>query len=365
MTRSARLAVVLAAFGTFVPAAGCGGGGGGGGDVGGWTSTGSLTIARRGHSATPLLDGRVLVVGGTDFNAGTATTTAELYVPGAGTFGLTNPPVHPRGPGHTATRLTGGRVLVVGGEALPATAEVFDPLTDSFTLVAPPNVPRYGHVAVRMPDGRVLVAGGMDVQNATFVSSAEVYDPPSNTWTTMAPMPDGRAFAAAGLLPWGEVCVAGGMGAETTAVVYAPALNGWFPGGDLTYGFQEPTAATPSDGRMALVSAGYGSVPRGKIYDPGTGTWTDAPPFVEHNFGAAVALEDGRVLVAGGSMANGTAVTNACEVLDLLHADWFPLAAMAAARSSHAAALLFDGRVLVCGGWSGAIDLSSAEVIAP
>lgn len=362
MSRNARLAVGLALCASILPAAACGGGGhgGGGGPAPGvWAPTGDMAVARSGHTCTPLTGSAVLVLGGT------SPGTAELYIPASGTFTLTNPPVHPRGRKHTATVLADSRVLVVGGEAVPFTAEVFDPFSQSFSLVAPPNVPRYGHVAVRLLDGRVLVAGGWDVPNGSPVSSAEIYDPIADAWQVTAPMPQGHAFAVAGVLPSNEVVIAGGLGAGTTAVLYSPMLNAWASLGDLVHDYAFPTGASPSDGRIALVAVGYGSDARGKVFDPATFGWNDAPSPVPHNNGAAVALEDGRVLVAGGSVANGPVLTNACEILDLLHASWAPISPLSAARMEHAAVRLYDGRVLVCGGNDGATDMPSAEVVTP
>ena len=48
--------------------------------TGTFTPTGNMTTARRGHSATLLLDGRVLIVGGDKIG------TAELYDPATGIF---------------------------------------------------------------------------------------------------------------------------------------------------------------------------------------------------------------------------------------------------------------------------------------
>src|SRR5215831_17283781 len=48
--------------------------------LGTFTATGDMTTARVGHTATLLLDGRVLIVGGDK------TGTAELYDPATGTF---------------------------------------------------------------------------------------------------------------------------------------------------------------------------------------------------------------------------------------------------------------------------------------
>src|SRR5262245_17864911 len=65
----------------------------------------------------------------------------------------------------TATILSDGRVLIVGGigtNGVSATAEVFDPGTKEFTAVGNMSAPRAGHTATLLSDGRVLIAGGFD-----------------------------------------------------------------------------------------------------------------------------------------------------------------------------------------------------------
>ena len=56
----------------------------------------------------------------------------------------------------TATALSDGRILVVGG----ATAELYDPATGGWSPAGTLSQPRSGYfVAVRLADGRVPVAG--------------------------------------------------------------------------------------------------------------------------------------------------------------------------------------------------------------
>ena len=58
-----------------------------------------------------------------------------------------------------------------------------------------------------LPNGKVLVAGG---GNSVALNSAELYDPVTNSWTDAAPMAFEHFAAAAALLPNGTVLVAGG-----------------------------------------------------------------------------------------------------------------------------------------------------------
>jgi hypothetical protein len=80
------------------------------------------------------------------------------------------------------------------------------------------------------------------------------------------------------------------------------------------------------------------------------GRWSPAPsmatPRINHT---ATLLQDGRVLVSGGTDSKGTALSS-CEVYDPSSARWSRAAALQEARSGHSALLLPDGRVAVLGG---------------
>src|SRR5262249_6464354 len=83
-----------------------------------WSATGSMVDARVGHQAVRLADGRVLVTGG-ELRTGGATRAlayCELFDPATGSWTPTGSLGTAR-KGHQATLLPDGRVLVTGGDA--------------------------------------------------------------------------------------------------------------------------------------------------------------------------------------------------------------------------------------------------------
>jgi Galactose oxidase, central domain len=76
--------------------------------------------------------------------------------------------------GHTATLLSDGKVLIVGGvesgdtvSQTTPTTELYDPATGTFTPTGSLAVARAGHTATLLNDGKVLIAGGLtDVGHA-------------------------------------------------------------------------------------------------------------------------------------------------------------------------------------------------------
>jgi ribosome modulation factor len=140
--------------------------------------TGSMTTARSAHTATLLSDGRVLLAGGRSNMSGPVLKTAELYDPKSGTFSPTTGSMTDAREGHTATLLRDGRVLVAGGlddSATLATAEIYIPATGSFSPAGTMKVARFSQTATLLPNGRVLIVGGQDHQVST--ASAELYQP--------------------------------------------------------------------------------------------------------------------------------------------------------------------------------------------
>ncbi|CAF1454887.1 unnamed protein product [Adineta ricciae] len=86
---------------------------------------------------------------------------------------------------HTATLLLNGKVLVTGEDnnSPVVTAQLHDPLTNNWTLTASMSVPRNYHITSVLSNGKVLIAG----RNSSNTSS-ELYDSETNSWKTTANM---------------------------------------------------------------------------------------------------------------------------------------------------------------------------------
>lgn len=173
-----------------------------------WSNVAPMTIAREFLAAAPVTvsgTAGVLVVGGYDGSADLS--YAEFYNPTTN-FWTTLPSMPTVREGLAASSVTVGGtagVLVAGGSnsgsGYLATAEFYNPTTDSWTMAAPMLSAREwlatAPVTVNGTTG-VLVAGGYGARGT--LTSVEFYNPVTNGWSLVACMPSSReAFAAAPL----------------------------------------------------------------------------------------------------------------------------------------------------------------------
>jgi hypothetical protein len=346
-----------------------------------------MVAHRWNHAATLLATGSVLVVGGGSDERGTA--TAELYDPSTGRWTATGSMTE----AHsfvTATLLTDGRVLAVGGHGLQrATAELYDPSTGRWTATGSMTEAHAFHTATLLPDGRVLAVGGYGLDGGTCCiasSTAELYDPFNGTWTITTSMASARQGHSATLLPDGRVLVAGGLdsggGAPlASAELYDPVSRRWTDTGSMTAARGAFTATLLGDGKVLVTGGAAGgddSLASAELYDPSTGRWTATGSMAEARSNVhcgwlscghmATLLPDGRVLVAGGGNdPDGADALASAELYDPGSGSWTATASMVVARVGSTATLLLDGTVLVAGGdfSGGPEDLASAELYDP
>jgi hypothetical protein len=371
-----------------------------------------------------LSDGRVLVIGGTQYGAA---PPAELYDPTTGHFervALSRDGIEGGldvdDAGYSVTTLADGRVLVAGGRIDPpdigvpplqvsvppypvAAALLFDPASGTTTVTGSMTVARADHVAARLPDGRVLIAGGRDQHADGFdrsLRTAELYDPTSGTFSPTGSMASERyseteMALTATVLPSGRVLIHGGGRTEveppnnssiwpaTSDELYDPA-SGTFT--------RTPSAASPETGTLLFLHDGI------RRYDLSTGTLTDLtpdPPELVRTFGDGcrrlpwgcwsgyvwTLLSDGTILRTGGRIA---AIEPAGagrewrwdeqtvgEIFDPSSGATASTSPLIQPRTGHTATLLPDGRVLLIGGRDPSTDsafptyVTAAELYVP
>jgi hypothetical protein len=195
-------------------------------------------MARVGLTATTLTDGSMIVVGGRAPNGSAAGDVDEITLMNGAP--LVRPAhdtlTYPRYD-HTATRLgddVGAPVLVVGGTdgtAPIAQAELFKPIISQFSTFHPTmQVPRSRHQAVRMTDGSVLILGGIDAAGNP-VSQIEIFTLEGGfiapTSLTL-PMNAGVVDMAVTTLPDDRVLITGGrktLNGPPVATAFIAQLN--------------------------------------------------------------------------------------------------------------------------------------------
>jgi hypothetical protein len=283
-----------------------------------WTATGSMTVPRLFPTATLLRDGRVLVAA---TSSGSGADTAEVFDPKEGTWTVAEPLIYGR-IGQTATLLPDGSVLLVGGLggsggtvagiSKPKPAEIYDPATGQWTRTGQMRFNRFGHTATLLADGRVLVAGGQSLQGGQARADAEVYDPNGDTWTAVDDMPTARLRHAAIALPDGSTIVAGGQTRDgeliTSIERFDPASRSWAAAGSLE-GFTSGAAALLCDGTVVFAGGQLA-----QIYDPATELVTASRQLTPGHLDATLtSLQDGGALIAGGQAEDG-AVIGAAEI---------------------------------------------------
>ena len=342
-----------------------------------WTSTGSLTTKRYQHTATLLPDGKVLVAGGYNTTQGNVVASAELYDLVSGTWTVTGSLANARAE-HTATLLPNGKVLVAAGSPFsggPLTsAELYDPASGIWTATGSLATGRSLQRATLLPNGQVLVEGGL---NSNAIASAELYDPVSGTWTVTGSLAQARRSHTATLLPNGKVLVAAGSDGSNflaSAELYDSASGIWATTGDLSTARDEHTATLLPNGEV-LVTGGERSIgvtleslASAELYHPAIARWQRVANmnYKRHNHTATL-LPIGQVLVTGGANCGDDCPPDhrgRAELYNPTTRTWTNTGSMASSRWNHTATLLPNGKVLVAGGYGRDLHFSGSLVTA-
>ena len=350
-----------------------------------FSQTGSMSEVREGQTATLLLDGRVLIAGGTYgcCDEWTHLSSAELYNPATGTFSRTASMTTPRAY-HLASLLQDGRVLI----ADTTSAELYDPSSGRFSPTGSPIGSPEFTTATLLPDGRVLLAGAYGTGDS---APAELYEPKTGAFGLTGSLIDGCVGSSAAPLKDGRVLFVGcGDGSReankqdvfrdsATAELYNPETGTFSMTGAMTQSCSNPTATALADGSVLVTGCSVTSsdgtevtLTSAEIYDPATGTFKATGAMAEPRTGyTATLLGSGLVLIAGGWGQDPLPYLSTAELFDPARGTFSQTpTAMLTGRAISTATLLRDGRVLFTGGRALGEDnqdhqLSSAEIYTP
>jgi hypothetical protein len=365
-----------------------------------WEATASMPEGHVIHAASRLLDGRVLVVGGTD-HTGALTGTASIFDPVAETWQPTTPLFDPVYAAAAATLLD-GRVLVSNGSGGPqgqALAALYDPVAQTWTNADPSRSlvgvgTRLGQVSVRLPDGKVLMTGNYCCPG----TEAQIYDPGTDTIHPVPNMVVHRLQHTLTVLSDGSVLAAGGGTTNAsalnsnTAEIFVPDnlgnyLNGtWQQVGNMSVGHADGWAQLltvgPNAGKVLVCDGFDGSTFPGSyvftnacdLYDPGTQTFSPAAPTNGYrqksgtgNGGSMAATIEAGPLTGYVLAAGGYPALSGAELYDPWTGTWQAQCPLQTPRLRHTTTALTDGRVLLAGGSSspGSQALVAADLYNP
>jgi hypothetical protein len=236
---------------------------------------------------------------------------------------------------------------------------VWDTLTNSFVAApVPANVFCSAHE--QMADGRIFVAGGTNGGAHIGLNVGNVFDPVTQTWTVLPNMASPRWYPTSTALPDGRQLVLAG---ETTCAgcealipeIYNPTTNTWtrltsasfsFPYYPHVYVLPNGKVLVPSVGEEPIVS---------QILDVNAQTWTPVGGSTALEGGSSVMYRPWKILKTGKTVDPddpATPSTAVAYVLDMTQTTpiWRQVASMAFARTYHTLTSLPDGNILVTGG---------------
>jgi Kelch motif protein len=239
----------------------------------------------------------------------------------------------PNGPTYYASAvLRDGRVFVAGGEdnfgdngVDLATAEIYDPVANSWTTISTPGWNNIGDApCCVLPDGTVLLGSIMDTRSA-------IYDPFANSWTNVAASKDDASSEETWTLLPDETVLVAEVGNHPKAEKYVAAAGKWESAGSIPAGadlvlFTAGSGSTEigpailmADGRVfAIGASGHTALYTMPLISSQPGSWAAGPDFPADGGGTpmrafdapACLLPNGRVLcVAGPPQGDGWAGT--------------------------------------------------------
>lgn len=318
---------------------------------------GNLSVARDNAALFRLPDNSYLIFGG--WSAGGDLRSVEKYNPATGVWtNLGNKLNAPGMDSVHAQPLPDGTILVFGGALNNGPAPSiksyrYDPSDDSVVVTGDMVMGGWAGGSWVLPSGKILFAGGSDAggyYNAK--ATAEIFDPSTNTWVATASMnlprmcfphaSSGSGLAVAfgggiGTYGNGEGPVSGNTGGVLTNTIeyYDEATAAWvlsattIPSGGGLETDTGNTAITLNDGKIIIAgnkTLFYGPPMSAKtyVYDADTDTLTEKGDLnTSRGNHLMIKLADGRVLTSGGINGfDGSNALHSTEIYDPTTGIW-------------------------------------------
>jgi hypothetical protein len=184
------------------------------------------------------------------------------------------------------------------------TAEIYDPVSNTWTAIRNMNVGRSGHAAVYLsaPVNKILVMGGVGEGLNIVLDSrtCELYDFRTKMWTLNTLMIDGRVYHSAFYLPsLGKIVVIGGDAASQRAEMYTLSTAKRTRSVNTMPGMNWPTTALLSNGQVLIA---YGNAKTARyLFDPRINSFKSEVRISQGRDGIlSIVLPSGLVVFTGG-----------------------------------------------------------------
>jgi hypothetical protein len=325
-----------------------------------------------------LADGSVITAGGTD--GLTFTAAAERWTPAGATWTSAGS-IGQAEAGGVGALLPNGKALFAGGagdSGYYGYGDLYTPGANKWAKTPAMTHPHAYGAGAQLSNGDLLVIAGMDGSDSLTTNAVDLYSAAGNSWSAGPALPGvGRYALTATALAGGKILVAGGNDgtsggtAAMSAVAIYDSSTGWTAAEAMKVARFDHAAVRLNDGRILVAggsSASGAALASAEIYDPATGHWTLTGSMSQARYGMTMTLlGNDTVLVAGGYSSGSSPALNSTELFDPTLGGWTPAGAMQNGRRYASATLLNDGSVLVAGGHSADGDnfLNTAEVYIP
>lgn len=205
-----------------------------------WSLAGASIPTPRRAMGIVVLDGRIHIMGGTSGPiGGGGHVEHEAYDPVSDSFEVLAPLLAPREHGYAG--VIDGKIYFASGRfdlAVQPELQIYDPATDSWSF-GPELLEAVSGHGVQVVDNRLFVFGGENVPIAFVTNRTQRYDPFARTWERMVDLPK-PLHAAANAVHRGSIYLFGGVN----------IVQGSSPGVVDVYRFDPPSIRNPAPFRL-------------------------------------------------------------------------------------------------------------------